>query len=51
MYYYNYICYSLKSDSNVDLILDDRQNEYANNNKSLCEENCLYLGYNTKELL
>ena len=48
--YYNDICYSLKSDSNVDLILDDRQNEYANNNKSLCEENCLYLGYNTKTL-
>ena len=25
--------------------LDDRQKEYTDNNKSLCEENCEYLGY------
>ena len=46
--YYNDICYSLKSNGNVDIILDDRKQEYAETNKSLCEENCEYIGYDQK---
>ena len=27
------------------MILNDRQEDYTNNNKSLCEEDCVYVGY------
>ena len=43
--YYNDICYPSSSDGKFDMILDDRQKEYSDNNKSLCEEDCEYVGY------
>ena len=38
--YYNNICTKATSESNTDIILKDRQNEFVENNMSLCEENC-----------
>ena len=44
--YYNDICYTSTSDSGTDISLSDRQNEFINNNKTLCEENCDLSKYN-----
>ena len=46
--YYNDICYSYKTNGNVDITLDDRKKEYVETNKSLCEEDCEYAGYDEK---
>ena len=43
--YYKDICYNYNTNSKVDLILKDGQKEYSDNNKSLCEEDCIYVGY------
>ena len=43
--YYNDICYNLPSDSGVDLIINDRMQEYSDNHKSPCEDSCEYMGY------
>ena len=43
--YYHDICFP--SSGKIDMILDDRQKQYSENNMSLCEENCDYVGYNT----
>ena len=45
--YYNDECYSYTTENGTDIILNDRQNEFINNNLSLCEENCSYNGYFT----
>ena len=45
--YYNDECYSYTTENGTDIILNDRQNEFINNNLSLCEENCSYNGYYT----
>ena len=49
--YYNDICYSYAS-NNTDIILNDRRDEFINNNLSLCESNCKYNKYdfNTKKV-
>ena len=44
--YYNDICYPYTTGNNTDITLDDRQNEFTDNNMSLCEANCEYNGYN-----
>ena len=38
--YYNDLCYTYTNSKGTDVTLNDRQIEYINNNKSLCEENC-----------
>ena len=43
--YYNDNCYSYASNNNTDIIINDRRNEYINNNISLCENNCKYIKY------
>ena len=43
--YYNDICYTFTSGSGTDLTLTDRQDEFANNNQSLCEEGCEFVRY------
>ena len=43
--YYNDICFTYTTEKGTDIILNDRKNEYYNNNLSLCEENCEYKGY------
>ena len=44
--YYHDICYTSTSDSGTDISLSDRQNDFINNNKTLCEENCDLSKYN-----
>ena len=44
--YYNDICYSYSSDRGFDVTLNDRKQEYSDNNMSLCEENCEFASYN-----
>ena len=47
--YYNDICSKATSDSGTDITLRDRQNEFVNNNMSLCEENCELIEYNLEK--
>ena len=44
--YYNDICFPFTTEYKTDIILNDRRNEYINNNMSLCESNCEFTGYN-----
>ena len=45
--YYNNKCFSYTTENKTDIILDDRRNEYINNNMFLCEEDCKYGNYNS----
>ena len=45
--YYNDICNTYTTEFGTDIIIKDRQNEYIDNNMSLCESNCEYIDYNT----
>ena len=44
--YYNDICFPFTTEYKTDIILIDRMKEYINNNMSLCEPNCEFIGYN-----
>ena len=46
--YYNDLCYSYTTYSGTDIVIKDRQNEFINNNLSLCESNCEYKKYNSE---
>ena len=43
--YYTDECYSYTTDNGTDILLNDRHEEYNNDNLSLCENNCTFLGY------
>ena len=45
--FYNDICSTYKTENDTDIALNDRKNEYINNNLSLCEidSNCTYNSY------
>ena len=43
--YYNDKCFPYTTENDTDIIIEDRRNEYINNNLSLCESNCEYNGY------
>ena len=43
--YYNDICYTYTTERETDFSLFDRQNEFNNDNYSLCFKNCIYNGY------
>ena len=45
--YYNDICYSYTTENGTDIVVKDRQNEFKENNMSLCESNCQYTNYNS----
>jgi hypothetical protein len=51
--YYNDLCHSYTTDSGTDIVIKDRQNEFINNNVSICEENCEFSDYdnNTKKAI
>ena len=51
--FYNDDCYAYTTENGTDIILNDRQSEYSDNNLSLCENNCTFNGYdsNTKKAL
>ena len=44
--YFNDRCYSTTSDSGTDIILKDRQTEFVEGNKTVCQENCDFSSYN-----
>ena len=44
--FYNDKCYAYTTENGTDIILIDRQNEYNDNNLSICENNCVLKGYN-----
>ena len=44
--YYNDLCYSYTTENGTDIVIKDRQNEFKENNMSLCEKNCDYVNYN-----
>ena len=43
--YYNNICSKTTSKNGTDIILNDRKNEFINDNMSLCEEDCDLINY------
>ena len=51
--YYQDECVPSTSENGTDIILNDRQNEFNNNNLSLCQNNCTFTGYDpdTKKAL
>ena len=44
--YYNNICSKETSESRTDISLNDRRNEFVNNNLTICEEKCNLIEYN-----
>ena len=44
--YYNDICYTATSDSGTDITMKDRKEEFINNNKTLCQDECTFSEYN-----
>ena len=44
--YYNDICYTATSEDGTDILLTDRQKEFIDNNKTICQENCFLSEYN-----
>ena len=43
--YYNDICYISTSDESFDIPLKDRKEEFMNNNRTVCQENCFFSEY------
>ena len=44
--YYNDICYSTTSESGTDISLKDRQKEFVEGNKTVCQDECDFSDYN-----
>ena len=51
--YYNNICCVKDRDIDIDIILNDRRNDYYTNNLFVCEKDCFFkeYNYNTKEVI
>ena len=45
--YYKDSCYTYTTDKGTDIILKDRKKEFINNKLFVCEENCLFQGYDS----
>ena len=43
--FYNDNCFPYTSENGTDVTLEDRKNEYINNNLFICESNCKFVGY------
>ena len=43
--YYNDECYTYTTEDGTDILINDRQDEFVDNNMSLCENICDYIGY------
>jgi len=43
--YYNDECYTYTTEDGTDILINDRQDEFVENNMSLCENICEYIGY------
>ena len=48
--FYNDICYKYESDKGIDVSLNDRKNEYINNDMNVCEEKCDFIDYDKNNL-
>ena len=48
--FYNDICSLFNSYNDTDVILNDRRKDFYNPNITLCEENCIYKGFNEEIL-
>ena len=46
--YYKDECYPSTTDNGTDILINDRQNEYNDNNMSLCENNCIFKKYDNE---
>ena len=46
--YYNDLCSSATSNTGTDITLKDRKEEFINNNKTVCQENCVFAEYNNE---
>ena len=44
--YYNSICYPATSENGTDIPLSDRQKEYKQQNKTICQDGCYLFNYN-----
>ena len=44
--YYNDLCYTTTSNEGTDINMKDRKNDYIKNNKSVCQEECVFSDYN-----
>ena len=49
--YYNDICYTTTSDDGTDILLKDRQNEFINKDKVVCQEGCDFSEYDYDTLV
>ena len=47
--FYHDICYPYTNSKGTDVTLNDRQIEFLNNNKSLCDEDCKFNGYDEQK--
>ena len=45
--YYTDKCFPSSSEDGIDILMNDRINEYSENNLSLCQNNCTFTGYET----
>ena len=45
--YYRDICYKSSNNKGIDIVLDDRKNEYLDNNMNACEETCDFVDYDS----
>lgn len=46
--YYNDICYIDNSDDGIDISLNDRKENYINNNMGVCEHGCDFISYDNE---
>ena len=49
--YYNDICYTTTSEDGTDILIKDRQTEFCDKNKIICQENCDFTEYNYNTLV
>ena len=46
--YYKDLCYIATSDSGTDINLNDRKNEFVDNNRTVCQDGCIFSNYDNK---
>ena len=49
--YYNDICYTTTTEDGTDILLKDRQREFIDQNKMICQEDCCFSEYNYDTLV
>ena len=49
--YHNELCFQYTTESKTDIILYERKKEFNDNNMSLCENGCEYLGYENYKVI